>query len=338
MTNEIAKVDGKAVMAGSMEWTREQVELIKITVARNTSDSQLKLFLYTCKKTGLDPLAKQIHCIVRQTNKGPVMSIQTAIDGYRLVADRSGKYAGNDDPIYDNEDTPRKASVTVYKMVGSQRCGFTATARWSQYFPGEAQGFMWKKMPHLMLGKCAEALALRKAFPAELSGLYTNEEMQQAEVVTAKVIPQVDTSKVAATLSNDELQAKTEAARKRKAELEAEEANKPKEAPVSPVEPAKPSDDGLAPEPAELVADGLINAVIKSPKSSYVKFTVKGYENKFFSTNNPITLEKLEKAKEDGSQVHIVYTETKNGRWVNQNITSAEVKPASNDILDEPAF
>ena len=70
--------------------------------------------------------------------------------------------------------------MTVYKIVGGQRCGFTATARWDQYFPGEKQGFMWKKMPHLMLGKCAEALAIRKAFPAELSGLYTQEEMQQA--------------------------------------------------------------------------------------------------------------------------------------------------------------
>lgn len=172
--------DANAVMTKGIEWTREQIELIKTTVAKNTTDDQLKLFLYTCKRTGLDPLAKQIHCVVRPTKNGPVMSIMTAIDGYRLTADRSGKYAGNDDPIYDNEEKPTKATVTVYKIVAGTRCSFTATARWEQYYPGEAQGFMWRKMPHLMLGKCAEALALRKAFPVELSGVYTVEEMAQA--------------------------------------------------------------------------------------------------------------------------------------------------------------
>jgi hypothetical protein len=76
---------------------------------------------------------------------------------------------------------PTTATATVYKSVDGMRTAFTATAAWNEYFPGEAQGFMWKKMPYLMIGKCAEALALRKAFPAELSGVYTNEEMMQAD-------------------------------------------------------------------------------------------------------------------------------------------------------------
>jgi hypothetical protein len=75
--------------------------------------------------------------------------------------------------------------VTVYKIIGNVRCPFTASARWDQYYPGDEQGFMWRKMPHLMLGKCAEALALRKAFPAELSGLYIKEEMDQADAEQA---------------------------------------------------------------------------------------------------------------------------------------------------------
>ena len=155
----------------------DQLDLIKRTVAKETTDDELQLFLYTCRRTGLDPLTKQIHCVKR---KGQ-MAIQTGIDGYRVVADRTGKYAGNDDPIFDSEERPRKATVTVYKIVDGQRCAFSATARWDQYFPGDAQGFMWKKMPHLMLGKCAEALALRKAFPQSLSGIYTHEEMEQAD-------------------------------------------------------------------------------------------------------------------------------------------------------------
>jgi phage recombination protein Bet len=156
----------------------DQLDLIKRTVAKGATDDQLKLFLYTCRRTGLDPLTKQIYCVVR---KGE-MAIQTAIDGYRAIADGTGLYAGNEDPIFDSEEKPRKATVTVYKLVENQKCAFTATARWSQYYPGDgAQGFMWQKMPHLMLGKCAEALALRKAFPRSLSGIYTHDEMEQAD-------------------------------------------------------------------------------------------------------------------------------------------------------------
>tara|TARA_S200002703_G_scaffold90203_1_gene77802 strand:+ start:2428 stop:3351 length:924 start_codon:yes stop_codon:yes gene_type:complete len=147
------------------------------------TENQLEVFLAQCKRYNLNPIANQIYPQVRQGR----LNITTGIDGYRLVADRTGQYAGNDDPVYNNEDKPTVATVTVYKIVAGTRCAFTASARWDQYYPGDKQGFMWNKMPHLMLGKCAEALALRKAFPAELSGIYTNEEMEQAGTPTAPV-------------------------------------------------------------------------------------------------------------------------------------------------------
>jgi phage recombination protein Bet len=161
----------------------EKVDLIKSTVAPTATHEELKLFLYQCSRTGLDPLAKQIYFQKRfnKRRQKAELTIITGIDGYRLVADRTGQYAGNDDPVFDDEEHPRKATVTVYKLIGDQRCPFSASARWDQYYPGDEQGFMWRKMPHLMLGKCAEALALRKAFPAELSGLYIKEEMDQAD-------------------------------------------------------------------------------------------------------------------------------------------------------------
>lgn len=162
--------------ASRTDFTPEQVGLIKRTIAAGATDDELTLFLGQCRRTGLDPFARQIYCVKRQGK----MTIQVGIDGFRLIADRSAQYAGNDDPVFDNEQNPTKATVSVYKIVAGVRCPFTATARWTQYYPGDSQGFMWKKMPHLMLGKCAEALALRKAFPAELSGLYITEEMQQA--------------------------------------------------------------------------------------------------------------------------------------------------------------
>lgn len=179
--------------ANRTDFTEEQIALLKRTIAAGATDDELALFLRQCRRTGLDPFARQIYCVKRQGK----MTIQVGIDGFRLIADRSAQYAGNDDPVFDNEQTPKKATVTVYKIVGGVRCAFTATARWDQYYPGDSQGFMWKKMPHLMLGKCAEALALRKAFPAELSGLYINEEMQQAgepEPIQPRSAPQLVTS------------------------------------------------------------------------------------------------------------------------------------------------
>jgi phage recombination protein Bet len=177
-----------------IDFTPEKVDLLKRTFCREASDDELELFLYACKRTGLDPFMRQIHAVSRWDDKAKrkVMTVQTAIDGYRLIADRTGAYAGNDDAEFVADDKgPTAARVTVYKMVQGQRCPFTATARWDEYYPGDKGGFMWRKMPHVMLAKVAEALALRKAFPAELSGVYTREEMEQAggEVVEPAAQP-----------------------------------------------------------------------------------------------------------------------------------------------------
>ncbi|MGV3615411.1 MAG: phage recombination protein Bet [Fimbriimonas sp.] len=161
------------------EW-ESKIDLIRRTVAAGATNDELELFFHQARRAGLDPLAKQIYYVKRK-GKGV---IQVGIDGLRLIADRTGKYAGSDDAEFDgNTDRgfPGKAKVTVYKMVQGQRCPFSATARWDEYFPGDDQGFQWKKMPHAMLAKCAEALALRKAFPADMSGLYIHEEMEQAD-------------------------------------------------------------------------------------------------------------------------------------------------------------
>jgi len=181
MADELVKID-------PVKFTDNEIALIKRTVAEGATDDELALFLYQARRTQLDPLARQIHFVKR----GGKATIQTGIDGYRLVADRSGKYAGNDNPVYEGEAefgqgndagaAPLKATVTVWKMVAGQRVGFSATAYWYEYYPGDTgAGFMWRKMPCLMLGKVAESLALRKAFPAELSGVYTQEEMAQAD-------------------------------------------------------------------------------------------------------------------------------------------------------------
>lgn len=160
------------------EYSNDQIQLITNTVAKGATTDELKLFLYTAQRTGLDPLTRQIHFVKRAGQ----MTIQTGIDGYRAIASRTGELAGIDDPIYEEANNrPIKATVSVYRMVQGQRVAFTASARWSEYAPQGGQGFMWQKMPYLMLGKVAESLALRKAFPLDLSGLYTQEEMAQAD-------------------------------------------------------------------------------------------------------------------------------------------------------------
>lgn len=179
------------------QWDREQRELIKRQIAPGISDGDLMLFGLICQRTGLDPFARQIYAIMRNAKDEDGkwtkrMTVQTGIDGYRLLAARTGQLAGIDDAEYDTEEAehPNKARVTVWRLVSGQRVPFTATARWNEYVQVNKDGqptSMWAKMPWLMLGKCAEALALRKAFPAELSGIYTSEEMEQAD--TPEIVP-----------------------------------------------------------------------------------------------------------------------------------------------------
>lgn len=173
--------------------TRSQIDLIKRTVAKGASDDELRLFVQVCKGANLNPFLRQVHLVPRWDTKigREVRTIQVGIDGFRAIAESSGQYAGNDDPIFDGENeieygekknkvtVPLKAKVVVYKLMDGNRMPFSATARWEEYYPGPKMGFQWHIKPYLMLGKCAEALALRKAFPKLLSGMYAAEEMDK---------------------------------------------------------------------------------------------------------------------------------------------------------------
>lgn len=182
----VSTQDNIAKTAKISGFNEDQIKLVIQTVAKGATFPELQMFLYIAKKTGLDPLAKQIHFTkFKDKNGGSNITIITGIDGYRSIASKTGQLAGNDDAVFDSEDKPKpkKATVTVWRIVQGEKQPFTATARWDEYFPSMAnKQFMWNKMPYTMLAKCAEALALRKAFPNNLSDVYVEEEMDQAHL------------------------------------------------------------------------------------------------------------------------------------------------------------
>ena len=190
----------------SAAWDHEQTRVIKELICPGASDAELSLFGQVCQRTGLDPFSRQIYGIMRPQRQQingewqtiSKLSIQTSIDGFRLIAERSGKYGGQLGPqwcgadgvwhdVWLAQEYPAAARVGVIRV--DWREPLWAAARWDSYVQThrdkktqqDVVGSMWQRMPDVMLAKVAESLALRRAFPAELSGLYTSEEMQQAD-------------------------------------------------------------------------------------------------------------------------------------------------------------
>jgi len=198
---EIHMTTALAVSSDQKTWDGTQLAALKQIGLSNAPQGDLALFLHYAQRTGLDPFSRQIYMIGRYDSKSGSTryTIQSSIDGLRIIAQRSGEYAGQTAPMWCGDDgvwhdvwlsnvPPTAAKVGVY------RAGFVeplvAVARLSSYQPTNRDGRpmgLWSSMPDVMLAKVAESLALRKAFPNDLSGIYTTEEMEQADAKTPVV-------------------------------------------------------------------------------------------------------------------------------------------------------
>lgn len=153
--------------------------------------ADLGVFMHVSQRTGLDPFARQIHMVERQGK----WTIQTGIDGFRLVARRAvdktgetlsingGEWCGPDGiwrDVWIDVEPPAAARVTVTRGAGT----FVGTVTYRGYVQRKRDGdpmFRWATDPSGQLAKCAEAKALRMAFPMDLAGVYSDDEMQQAD-------------------------------------------------------------------------------------------------------------------------------------------------------------
>lgn len=189
---DIAQREAAALSTNAL--SPEQIDLVKRTIAVGATDDELALFIHQCNRTGLDPFAKQIYSIERKTKVDDkwvkTRQTQIAIDGARLIAERvnqrrPGAYRPGEVQWLERpgvwvdawvaDTAPLAARVTVYK----DGAPVTSTANYKEFVQTTSGGSptrQWKAMPAHMLAKCAEMLALRRAFPQELSGLVIEEE------------------------------------------------------------------------------------------------------------------------------------------------------------------
>jgi len=185
-----------AISEDQHSWSSAQIAALAQLGLKDADDSDLQVFFHVVQKTGLDPFARQVYMIYRNDPQSPTgrkATIQTGIDGGRLVAQRAARRdrvsIGYEDTLYrkhdgtwtDCWDDPDLNPVAVKVTVLRDGQRYPHIAHWREYvqtYKGNPNR-MWSQMPANQLAKCSEMGALRKAFPQDLSGVY-----EQAEIPT----------------------------------------------------------------------------------------------------------------------------------------------------------
>ncbi len=205
-------------MTELVQWQGKQLDLIRRTVAKDCDrDSkgtdlhlgEFDLFIENCKALKLSPLRRQIYAFVfhKDDPAKRQLTIVTSINGYRSIAERTGNYRpGPTETVLSNSAADAltnpigisHATATVYKFSHGAWHEVTETAYWSEFAPIkeiwenrqptgrhhlDPKKDNWRRMPRVMLEKCAEAKALRRAWPDDFAGVYTEDEMDRAHTI-----------------------------------------------------------------------------------------------------------------------------------------------------------
>jgi phage recombination protein Bet len=185
---EIVKASSNGIQQHGtpLDFTPEQRKLILDSFLNGASEAEAAVLMELAKLRRLNPITRQIHFVKRWDGEKQreVWSAQVGIDGFRSIAERTGVYDGQDEPIfeYDAQGNLKSCKVAVYRKDVSRP--FVGVAHFGEYCQKKKDGRltrMWAEKPHIMISKCAEALAFRKGFPEDTSGLYTPEEMPPPE-------------------------------------------------------------------------------------------------------------------------------------------------------------
>lgn len=202
MTNGTVATIGQpaalAIRPGQEMWTDKQKAALSVLGIKNATNADLAVFMHYCQKTGLDPFSRQIYMICRREKQGDQwvdkQTIQVGIDGFRVIRDRLAARAGveveyEDTIWYDSaggehtfwlsDEAPAGCRVVVLKN-GKRYPGVLRTASYMAVNKNGDPVSQWKTQPDHMIEKCAEAFALRRAFPNDLGGIYLEDELPAA--------------------------------------------------------------------------------------------------------------------------------------------------------------
>lgn len=190
---------------GALVFNDEQRQMIRDTFANGASDGEFAVLMEIARARRLNPLLRQVHFVERWDGEKhrKVWSAQVSIDGLRAIAERTGLYAGQDEPEYSDapDGSLQLCKVRVWRKDWPRPA--VGVAYWAEYVQttrdkqtGKTRpAAMWARMPHVMLAKVAESIALRKAFPEDMGGLYSTDEMAQSEVGVEEQAPPAPPSK-----------------------------------------------------------------------------------------------------------------------------------------------